>query len=129
MPTRPHREIIITDLDSHSNPPTNNRRVRIDGRLHTIGDTVFIPHLGYNGTILDFVGRRQLIIKPHDYGYTIHILPNKLKVGVGINCHQRMHLDNLDIYYYDPLLIDTGTTVHPHRRQIVGQGTYWTLPS
>ena len=128
MPTRPHRESIISDLDSHSTPPTNNCRVRIEGRLHGIGDTVFIPHLGYNGTILDFVGRRHLIIIPHDYGYTIRILPSKLKQGFGINCHQLIHLDELEIYYFNHLLLDTGTTTHRHRITIIGSDTYWTLP-
>ena len=88
-------------IKSRLTPPTDRRCIRIDGRLNYIGDTVYIPHLGCNGTILDFVGRHHLTVISHNYSFTIRTLPSSLKHGVGINCSQRTHLNNLDIYYFD----------------------------
>ena len=114
MPTKPHRRSIISDLDSHSPPPTDHRRIRVGGRLKGIGNTVFVPHLGYNGMIVEIVGRRHLSVLPHDYGYTIKILPWCLMNGVGINAFQRLELDKHRMYYYNPVLLDKGTVTVPH---------------
>ena len=64
----PHIEDINSAVDSINPPPHDKRRRRIDGHLLGIGDTVYIISLKYNGTILDFRGKRILVI-PHDYGY------------------------------------------------------------
>ena len=115
MPTPPHRISIIADLDSNVPPPLDFRRRRINGRLHSIGDTVFIPSLQYNGTIIDFRGRRILVL-PHDYGYPDLFCLSSLLPGSGINCHQRVRLEELGYYYFDHLLLDTGTYPASHRR-------------
>ena len=115
MPTIPHIEDINSALDSVTTSPEDNRRRRINGQLCGIGDTVYIVPLRYNGTILDFRGRRILVI-PHDYGYPDLFSPANLRFGSGINCHQRIRLDELGYYYHDPILLNTGTHPAPHRR-------------
>ena len=115
MPTIPHIENIDYALDSVNTPTADSRRRRINGRLYGIGDTVYIVPLRYNGTILDFRGQRILVI-PHDYGYPDLFSPTNLRFGSGINCHQRLRLDQLGYYYHDPVLLTTGTHPAPHRR-------------
>ena len=115
MPTAPHRESIIRDLDSAVPPPTDHRRKRIAGRLLTIGDTVFIPQLGYNGTIIDF-HRSRVMVLPHDYGYPDLFNPKHLRPGKGISALQRVRLEELGYYYFDHLLLDIGTHPAPSRR-------------
>ena len=115
MPTPPHRESIIKDLDSGVQPPEDHRRQRIAGRLLSIGDTVFIAQLGYNGTILDFRGKKVMVI-PHDYGYPDLFQARHLRPGKGINALQRVRLEELGYYYFDHLLLDRGTYPAPNRR-------------
>ena len=115
MMSIPHIEDINSAVDSINPPPHDKRRRRIDGRLLGIGDTVYIISLKYNGTILDFRGKRILVI-PHDYGYPDLFPPSNLKFGRGINCHQRLRLDNLGHYYFDPVILQNGTHPAPHRR-------------
>ena len=125
MPTPPHRISIIRDLDSAVPPPTDYRRRRIAGRLLSIGDSVFIPQLGYNGTIIDFYSRRVLV-QPHDYGYPDSYLPRHLRPAEGINALQRVRLEELGIYYFDHCLLDRGTFPAPYRRfQIVHRPYAW----
>ena len=125
MPTAPHRESIIRDLDSTVQPPTDHRRRQIAGRLLAIGDTVFIIQLGYNGTIIDF-HHSCVMVLPHDYGYpdlfrTAHLCP-----GRGINAMQRVRLEVLCYYYFDHVLLDTGTFLAPARRfQVVHRPYKW----
>jgi len=66
--------------------------LRIDGRLRSVGDTVFIPVLGYNGTILNLHKRQldgveviSILTLPHDYGEPITYSPFDLRAGVGLN--------------------------------------------
>ena len=115
MPTISHIEDIDSALTSITSPPSDIRRKRINGRLLGIGDTVHIVSLGYNGTIIDFCGRRILVI-PHDYGYPDLFSPANLRFGSGINCHQRTRLDDLGFYYFDPIILQQGTHPAPHRR-------------
>ena len=125
MPTPPHRVSVIRDLDSKVPPPVDSRRKRIAGRLLGIGDAVFIITLGYNGTIIDFRGARILVL-PHDYGYPDLYSPRSLRIGKGINAHQRIRLEELGFYYFDHLLLDTGTHPAPNRRfQIVHEPYEW----
>ena len=67
-------------------------RARIDGRLHSVGDTVHIPYLGYNGTILRFCGREFVAVVPHDKGQPVLYLCTQLKRGSGINTANRIWL-------------------------------------
>ena len=115
MPTRPHRESIIRDLDSKVPPPNDYRRRRIAGRLLSIGDTVYINQLDYNGTIIDFRGSKVMVL-PHDYGYPDLFHVRLLRPSQGINAHQRVRLEELGYYYYDHLLLNTGTHPASHRR-------------
>ena len=115
MPTILHIKDINSALDSTPPPPSNSRRRRINGRLLGIGDTVYIVSLQYNGTILDFRGRRILVI-PHDYGYPDLFTASNLRIGSGINVHQRLCLDDLGYYYFDPVVLTSGTHPAPHRR-------------
>ena len=115
MPTLPHRESIIRDLDSSVPPPLDFRRRRIAGRLLGIGDTVYITALGYNGTIVDFLRKRVLVL-PHDYGYPDSYLPRYLKPSQGINALQRVRLEELGVYYFDHKLLDKGTFPASYRR-------------
>ena len=94
MPTPPHRESIIRDLDCSVPPPSDFRRRRIAGRLLGIGDTVYILALGYNGTIVDF-HRSKVLVLPHDYGYLDVYSPRHLKPGKGISALQRVRLEEL----------------------------------
>ena len=50
-----------SELNTEYQPQCNTtvNRLRIDGRLHSVGDTVFIPTLGYNGTILNLDKSQQ----------------------------------------------------------------------
>ena len=77
---------------------TTVNRLRIDGRLHTAGDTVFIPALGYNGTILNLYKREQDGVEecliwtlPHDYGTPVNYSPFDLRAGVCVSTHIRLH--------------------------------------
>ena len=115
MKTISHIDDIESALKSHTPPPSDNRRRRIDGRLLGIGDTVYIVTLRYNGTIIDFRGKRILVI-PHDYGYPDLFSTSNLRFGSGINCHQRLRLDDLGFYYFDTVLLKRGTHPAPHRR-------------
>ena len=125
MPTPPHRESIIRDLDCAVPPPSDFRRRRIAGRLLSIGDTVYISTLGYNGTVIDFY-RSKVLVLPHDYGYPDAYLPRHLKPGKGINALQRVRLEELGIYYFDHKLLDKGTFPAPSRRfQIVHNPYEW----
>ena len=63
-------------------------RRRIGSKLHIVGDTVFIPSLGYNGTILKFNPHTVNVI-PHDYGYYWPYKISDLREGSGISCHIR----------------------------------------
>lgn len=105
----------IDSPNSSTTAPDDSRRKRIDGRLLGIGDTVFIIQFGYNGTIIDFRGK-QVLVLPHNYSYLIFLPVSKLRVGRGINCHQRLHLDQLAVYYFDQCILHTGTYPASHRR-------------
>ena len=84
------------------------RQIRISGRLLSICDTVLIPELGYNGTIIDILGR-FVIVLPHDYGTSIRRLPRNLKKGKGISSHQRHRLDRINVTYNEDALLNQGT--------------------
>ena len=102
---------------------TTINRLRIDGRLHSVGDTVFIPVLGYNGTILNLHKRQldgvevcSITTLPHDYGQPIIYSPFDLRAGVGVSTHIRMHFDSHNVFYNDSVrLIDFPTRIHESR--------------
>ena len=85
---------------------TTINRLRIDGRLHSVGDTVFIPVLGYKGTILN-LQKRQLdgveeyliLTLPHDYGEPIIYTPSDLRAGVGVSTHMMRHFESHNVFY------------------------------
>ena len=108
MTIAPSIGTIVSDLCSATPLSRDNRRKRISGRLLGICDTVFIPEYNYNGTIIDIVGR-YVIVLPHDYGPSIRRLPQSLRYGKGISCHQRFWLDRINVAYHDHILIVGGT--------------------
>ena len=81
---------------------------QIDGRLHTVGDTVLIVDLRYNGTILLFTPNFVRVI-PHDYGHPIRRSPRKLRSASGITHGQRSHLLSIGIVINDEKNIFGGT--------------------
>ena len=108
IPTAPHHISIIRDFDSSIPPPDNPRRWKIDGQLKDIGNTVFIPSLKYNVTIMDLYGK-SIVVLPHDYRYPDKYLPSQLRHCGRITCHQRIRFEELRIYYFDHLLLDGST--------------------
>ena len=111
------------DHPSSSNPsylrsatpiPYDNQRIRISGRLVSVCDTVFIPHLGYNGTITGIRGR-IVTVQPHDYGPLIRDTPHNFQKGKVISTHQRRWLDRKGIAYHDDTILFQGT--FPARRR------------
>ena len=87
---------------------------QIHGRLHSIGDTVFIPDFGYNGTIVRF-NETTVLVVPHDYGNVHLFFPSDLRPGAGISSFIRSWLTENGVYYNDPLKIQQGTVIHPSR--------------
>ena len=95
----------------------------IDERLHSVGDTVFIPVLGYNDTILnldknqlDGVEVCSILTLPHDYGTPILYTPFDLRAGVGVSTHIRMHFDSHNVFFnHSVRLIDFPTRMHESR--------------
>ena len=96
----------------HPRMPT---RMRISGKLLSIGDTVFVNNLGYNGTIMSFT-RKFVVLLPHDYGSPIRCLPHLLSLGVGLSELQRQFLLRLNIPCNDPVKLDCEVIPHPSRR-------------
>ena len=99
-----------TDNNIEYPPPcsTTINRLRIDGRLHSIGDTVFIPVLGYNGTILNLLKRQldgieviSILTLPHDYGEPITCSPFNLRAGVGVSTHIMLHFYEHNVFFND----------------------------
>ena len=78
--------------------------LRIQGRLHRIGDSVFIPALKCNGTILRFLSE-FVEIQPHDYGTPIRRFPKNLQACSGINhCVQlTLSLEGISTRYIEVL--------------------------
>ena len=104
-----HRNSNDTSHLRSSTPiPVDSRRIRVSGRLLCICDTVFIPELGYNGTILDIVGR-FVVVLPHDYGPSIRRLPRKLEYGRGISSHIRRWFDRINVAFNDDTILSKGT--------------------
>ena len=80
---------------------------------------MYIRQFNYNGTIIDVRGTRILVL-PHNYGYPDLFHPSLLESGTGINCYQRVRLEELGYYHLNQLLLDTDTHSVPHQRfQIV----------
>ena len=92
---------------THSTQPAPIKiRRRIGGRLLCIGDTVYIPNYGYNGTIIEFhSSNRTAQIIPHDFGNSETIELSDLHHGQGIPECIRRYLNERQIYYYDPSAI------------------------
>ena len=114
MSVSPSVSTYTTNLRSTTPIPTDNRQIRISGRLLRICDTVYIPELRYNGTIINIVGR-FVIFLPHDYGPSISRLPRNLKTGNGISTHQRRWLDRISVAYHDKTWLLQGTVPARHR--------------
>ena len=87
---------------------------RIQGKLHRIGDSVFIPNLKVNGTILRF-SRKFVVIQPHDYGVSVRRLPKNLRIGSGINYCVLSTLHSQGIYTRDTVKLSRGTYPIPSR--------------
>lgn len=94
--------------------PDDNQRIRISGRLLSVCDTVFIPYLGYNGTITR-ISSGIVTVQPYDYGPLIRDNPNQFQKGKGISTHQRRWLDRKNIAYHDDTILFQGT--FPARRR------------
>ena len=102
---------------------TTVNRLRIDGRLHSAGETVYIPALGYNGTILnlskqvvDGVVEYLVLTLPHDYGTPVNYSPLDLRAGVGVSTHILLHFHSHNIIYYDNVCIrNYPTRIHSSR--------------
>ena len=102
---------------------TTVNRLRIDGRLHSAGDTVFIPALGYNGTILNIFKREldgveQCLVRtlPHDYGTSVNYSPLDLRAGVGVSTHIVLDFMSRNIMYNDNVCLrNCPTRIHPSR--------------
>ena len=103
-----HLSIYSSLLRSSTPLPADSRRVRISSRLFCICDNIFIPDLGYNGTILDIKGR-FVIVLPHDYGPSIRRLPRNLRYGIGISTHIRRWFNQIDVAYNDNTILLQGT--------------------
>ena len=88
--------------------------LRIQGTLHRIGDSVFLPDLNCNGTILRFL-RTFVLIQPHDYGVSVRRLPRNLRIGSGINHCIRATLYSQGIYTRDNVNLSSGTFPVPSR--------------
>lgn len=99
-----------TAFQSTTHPPESKRRVRIDGRLKRVGDTVFIPSLEVNGTIVHINPVQSRIthisVIAHDFvGREKIILIEQLREGYGISDLHRAWLNELGIYFYDRFLL------------------------
>ena len=93
-------------FNSTTTPPSSVRRIRIDGRLKSIGDTVLIYSLARNGTIVDIRGDNILVIVHHiGLNPTITIYSSEeLRHGEGISTLHCAWLNGLEIYFFDPVL-------------------------
>ena len=91
---------------------------RIQGKLHRKGDSIYIPDLKCNGTILHF-DRKLVSIQPHDYGKSVKRLPKNLRLGCGINHCVRLTLHSLNIYTRDEVVLTKGTFPVPSRIEYV----------
>ena len=87
---------------------------RIQGKLHRKGDSIYIPDLKCNGTILKF-HRKLVSIQPHDYGKSVKRLPKNLRLGCGINHCVCLTLHSLNIYFRDEVVLRKGTFPVPWR--------------
>ena len=92
--------------------------LRIQGKLHRIGDSVYIPDLKCNGTILRF-SKYFVALQPHDYGATVRRLPKNLRIGCGINSFIRETLELKGIYTRDTAIFRRGTSQIPSRKTFV----------
>ena len=102
---------------------TTINRLRIDGRLHSVGDTVFIPILGYNGTILNLHKRQldgvevcSILTLPHDYGEPVIYSPSDLQSGVGVSNHMIWHFESQNVFYDSSVRIFGFPTYIHHSR-------------
>ena len=89
-------------------------RIRLDGKLHVKGDTVFIKDLNYNGTIIRFTSR-WVVVLPHDYGGIFRRAISRFEYREGILLHQRRNLEERGVYYNDPVELHQGTFIHESR--------------
>ena len=104
---------------SNSTPPlfcrtTFVHRRWINGRLHSIGDTVFIIPLGYKGTIVCFNAGTTLVL-PHVYGNVFPYWTCDLRSGSGMNNHIRAWLTQNHIHFNNPVHTASVTQIHPSR--------------
>ena len=91
-------------------------RARIYGRLHSVGETVHIPILGYNRTILRFCGSEFVAVVPHDKGHPELYLCHQLKIGSGINTANRNWLMQNGVTFNDTYRnTNLPTLIHPSR--------------
>ena len=105
----------------HCNTTVN--RLRIDGRLHSVGDTVFIPALGYNGTIINLDKNKLegidvclILTLPHDYGTPVTYTPLELRTGAGVSLCIMHHLYRKNVICNDTVrLSNCPTRIHESR--------------
>ena len=106
--------------------PHDNQRIRISGRLLSVCDTVYIPYLGYNGTITGIRGR-IVTVQPHDYGLLIRDTPHNFERGKGISTHQCRWLDRNNIAYHDDTLHFQGTFPARRRGKVMNKIVFTTF--
>ena len=91
---------------STTSPPETTRRIRIEGRLKSVGDTVYIKSAERNGTITDintggiWVITHHITLEPRIEAF----FPSELGHGEGISTLHRAWLNGLEIYFFDTTL-------------------------
>lgn len=91
---------------------------RIQGTWYWIGDSVYIPDLLCNVTILYFF-RDFAAVHPHNYRLSVRQLPKNLRIGCGINHCIRLTLYSHNIYTRDNVILRRGNFQVPTRKTYV----------
>ena len=107
----------LYDTVSRISPPKDIRRVRIDGGLKSIGDTVTIKNIGAKGTITDILFNQTrgiyVLVFVHNYELRIKSIPiEELGDGVGICDFYRSWMNHLGIYFYDRVLVRNPSEIY-----------------
>ena len=93
-------------LPSTTPPPVTNKRIRIGGRLKSVGDTVLILSRARNGTTVDICSETVWVLPQFiSLEPTVETFSTiELDHGAGIGSLHRAWLNGLEIYYFDPIL-------------------------
>ena len=97
-----------------------SRRIRIDGRLRGVGDTVYIPFRGRNGTIIH-IGIDVVLVIVHEWKISPTVekfeWPFDLKQGEGISPCIRSYLNVLRINFYDEVVIENSKVDERNKKE------------